>query len=207
MASVRAFEAASAGLVNKPAGTIAGDVLIAAVVAAGAAPSLAGWSSQAAVNNSGFYFLSMLSKVAGESEPASYTFAGGGIIQSVVLAAIQNADTITIIDGTPATSTTGALGSVTTGADGSLLLAAGMANDALSAPAGMSEVGEGGPGGTYSLYGNLSQELRATAGATGARTVTTAGSMLGAVMLAILAGDTPTSETDSGIVPGLLLPV
>lgn len=168
----------------KPTGTASGDLLVAIVGAVGGAPSLAGWDSRAAANNSGFYFESVFTRVAGGSEPADYTFSAPAV-EGVIILRLSGADTSTIIDGTATTSTNGTAGSITTTADGSMLVMGSVGTGAITPDAGMVEADESGPGATYNLYVNAATETRATAGATGTRTQTAGGSLVTSAMVAL----------------------
>ena len=172
---------AASGTCNKPTGTASGDTLTAAVFGVGGttAASLAGWTQQATTNASGFVSLTILTKIAGGSEPASYTFTGPPLVGATIIVRASGGDTSAVIDGTPTTSTTATVGSITTTSANSLLVMATVGGSdttgtSIAPDAAMTERAELADG--FASYGSLevATEARASAGATGTRTSTDA---------------------------------
>lgn len=187
MASLATFASSTSATCSKPASTASGDVLVALVASAGAAATITGFTSQASANYFSFYFSTILTKVAGGSEPSSYSVSAGPIVESFIILRVTDADTSSVIDGTPTTNTAAGTditnSSITTTVADSLLVIGAAAVWAIGNDASMSEVAENGPGSTYSMYGNAAIEARGTAGATGTRTQT--GYLVAQCMVAI----------------------
>ena len=179
---------ASSATVSAPSGLASGDLLVALVASVGAKSSLSGWTEEGSATNGSFYFLTALTKIAGGSEPADYTFASAGVVEGGILLRVTGHDPADLIDG----SVTGASGSLaapgmTTTVDGALLAIAGLATASIDPDAAMTERAEVGPTASFGLYLNAATEADATAGATGTRTQTTAGSPVLTLMLAVRA--------------------
>lgn len=211
MASLASFASSTSATCNKPTGTASGDVLVALVSSAGSAAAITGWTSQVSANFSSFYFETLLTKVAGGSEPSSYSVSAGPVVESFIILRVTDADTSAVIDGTPTSASSGVCGSITTTVPDSLLVMGSVATGTISPDASMSEAVETGPGGTYSLYGNAATEARASAGATGSRTQTSGGTVVASVMVAIKGAASGTAlveppdatATTAGIAPSL----
>lgn len=151
--------------VNKPTGVVSGNLLIA--IMAGGASSITwtgdtGWTEVADQNASPN--LRVAYKVAGSSEPASYTFTTSSAVnKSAIVAAFSNASygqigSFGTVVVTSSTSTVTAP-SITIAGSGSVLLAAFGANGAIgtgwgTAPSGMSiaAVEEGAVNAATALY-------------------------------------------------------
>ncbi len=162
--------------VTKPAGLANGDVVYIALITNGTTVSAApaGFTQIAAVttqSNPKFYgYRKVMTDVAGEG---AWTFTMGSATSGSICQAFTGVDTTTPED-TAVQTGTGATGSatctvtgVTTVADGAVLLYAFGVNsstNALTGPAGMTEIAEGG-----ARKHEMDYELRATAGATGNR--------------------------------------
>lgn len=188
MASLASFASSTSATCSKPSGTASGDVLVALVSSAGSAAAISGWTSQASANYASFYFNTILTKVAGGSEPGSYSVSAGPVAESFIILRVIDADTIAVIDGTPTTNSA-AGGNITnasittTVADSLLVIGATAVGSSIGPDGSMTEAVETGPGSTYTLYGNAATEVRGTAGATGTRTQT--GGLVAQCMVAI----------------------
>lgn len=188
--STHAATAVSAVTLDRPAGTVVGDVLV-ATISADLNPSVTqvptGWTAMVnglSVNSSGSSGARLYSyyKVVTSSEPASYTWSlsaarkwGGGVT------AYRGVDTATPLDSsvvtavnTTYTATALTLPSITTASGGAMLvggLALDSANPAVSAPSGWVEQWESA-GGQVAEHASGTQ---AEAGATGPATWTLSG--------------------------------
>jgi hypothetical protein len=156
--------------IDKPTGTVAGDVLV-ALIRSDSTPGITGptdWVlvEQNAVNNRN---LAMLYKVAGGSEPANYEFTyafscgtrGGGITR------FSGVDNTTPSDATASersgTSTTHTYSSITTATNGAMLVGAATSNSSSFSPTPPSPLVEQ----WETQRSALSCGIQATAGATG----------------------------------------
>lgn len=167
---------------SKPSGTASGDTLTAAVFSIGGTTpaSLAGWTQRATTSFSSTYTLTILTKIAGGSEPANYTFAAGATVAgATVLIRSSGGDASVVIDGTPTTSTTATVGSITTtSANGILIMATVGIGDttgtSIAPDAAMTERAEVVEANV--AYGTLEVATQAlgASGATGTRTATDA---------------------------------
>lgn len=139
--------------VNKPSGTVSGDVLYAWILVYdnnSATPSSTGWTQIAGPTRTTGNIIgaSLFRKVAGGSEPANYTWSwSGNNYADGIIVRVASADTTTPEDGS-ATSNSGNSGTTRTGtglttsaADRLLLLfTAGYGGAPNSTPTGMTEV-------------------------------------------------------------------
>jgi len=195
------------GVVPKPTGTIAGDVMVATVVTNGAPTPPSGWTQQAQANISTVY-LTHYTRVAGGSEGSSYTWTAA---TSVIEAGIDTwigVDTTTPITGTPtqnsAFASSAAPGSITTGAANALLVMGGFGYAIAGDGTGLSWSGSGAELweenylNTYFL--DAQDEAIASAGATGTRTVTIAGTLgSGSLVLGVMLALNPAAGTDATV--------
>jgi RHS repeat-associated protein len=173
-------------LVAKPAGTVANDTMIASVVSSGQSqvstpPS--GWTLVRRMAQ-GPTTLEVYLKVAGASEPASYTWILGNNLYGPAALSIQSfsgVDTANPLDvesgQNTASSLTHATPSITTTTSNAMLVATHSFNSSATwtPPAGMTEAVDVAAwfvpdGGAVSL--EVSYGLQAAAGATGAKTAT-----------------------------------
>lgn len=186
---------------SKPTGTTSGDLLVASVTSYTDAASLTGWTAVAGASGSysSAYFGTILWKIAGGSEPASYTFttAGAAVFHSIIIR-VSGHDATTPIDvSSVITDGTGVIPSVTTTSAGALLIAYALSDVTTTAPTGMTSRANVGPDTTLgAFYLGSSTEDRASAGATGTRTYTGAGGttyVAGMVAIAPGAGGTPVT--------------
>jgi len=172
------------GTCNKPPSTASGDHLAAVVYGAGSttAASLAGWTPRLAINDGSFASLTVLTKTAGGSEPANYTFTGPALVDaSMIVRATGTGGTLTV-DGTASFATTSAspaaIPSLTTAIANSLLLMAvtntysGSPPD-IAQPGTATEIAEFKSGNGFVIL-EAAYEVKATAGATGTRSFTSA---------------------------------
>lgn len=192
---------ATGGVCSKPAGVVAGDRLYALVNSDGFnAASSTGWNSpnDATIN---IFFdnqsLQVLSKTAGGSEPADYTFTNVSLGSIVIVALYGRAAGNTV--GTDASSDAGNTDPITATANGITLVAGddvlwvgGLDQNtdeawASSAPAGFTTLVQAAPAGEYSAM-CVGVLLNASAGATGTKSGTFTGGSgqagWGAVMIA-----------------------
>lgn len=197
---------ASTVTLTKPAGTVAGDLLVAVIMQAKEATTAptapTGWTqsgsiaggARAGANGASAVF----TKVAGASEGASYAFTSTATANGAIWA-VTGADTTTPVEILPAWASTGttaaiAAASVTTTSAGDVLLGAfsvlyGTAAVTFSTPTGMTAVGTQRAG-NYLSSAFFHQALTA-AGATGTRTSTASNAgttPTQAVVLAVKAG-------------------
>jgi hypothetical protein len=182
-----------------PSGIASGDILVAAVIGAGGTTlaSLAGWTQQASVTSSGFYSLTILTKVATGAEPGSYTFTGPPLIDAVTIARYSGGNASTVISGTPTTAASLTTGAITVAAGAMLIHVLVTSGAAISPDAAMTERSE--VAGSYTAT-SFSDQLIAGAGSTGTRTGTTAGSSLFSGMIAL----DPPSTGGATVNPSLL---
>ncbi len=195
---------ASAALaVNKPAGTAAGDVLVATIAHQGGSirtlTAPAGWTAvpNADATDGSNVRTRAFSRVAGAAEPASYTFTltgGSGMALSGGILAITGADTTNPINAAAAqataTNVTNLVApSVTTTVAKTLLVYAGGVNSPLTytAPSGMSERWDVTTSGAYNAATMTATGGFAGPGATGTRTGILSQSARGAALLIAIA--------------------
>lgn len=178
--------------INKPAGTISGDVMIASVstrpdITTVTAPvnwTLLRTTTQANSNSS---VLKTYYKVAGASEPSSYnwTFSSSNFNSAVGgIASFIGVDTTTPIDADTGSATSSSTShtapTVTTTLDDGMLVTVHeyTSSRAWTPPAGMTEmvdVSSLTPNNAVGISMEMNYELRPTAGATGTRTATVGG--------------------------------
>ncbi|MGC2519930.1 MAG: DUF6701 domain-containing protein [Burkholderiales bacterium] len=178
--------------VNKPAGTVSGDVMLASVAVVTNTSTVAtpaGWTLVQSMNQTGtnpsrlytFY------KVAGGSEPATYawTFTGSNVGAVAAISSYTGVDTTAPIDAsagqlTPSSTTHTAL-SVTTTVAGDMLVTVHeyASSRNWTPPGGMTEAVDSfsrGSGGTSGVSMEMNYESRPATGATGTRTATASAS-------------------------------
>jgi hypothetical protein len=178
-ASSATAEASTSLVLPKPAGTATGDVLIAQVVNRGnsaiTAPS--GWTLIRDTPKGTAERMATFYKVAGASEPTSYTFTStnafgkaGGVADWVH---VDASSPIVESSGASGTGTTATAGSVTTVAGSPLMLVVGI-NDqtTVTQPAGFSEQWDTNSKGTYKATAESSYAIQAIAGASGSKSAT-----------------------------------
>lgn len=188
---------------DKPTGTAEGDLLVALVGGAFASGTpdvtLSGWTRRAWRVTTTMFF-AVLTKVAGGSEPTSYTFNNGlsASTRRAAIMRVSGADPTTPFDGTPSTNdgsgTTITGTGITTGEDNSLVCLAGnwSANSTTFTPAegsglvSMNRIGVAGA-------------VQSSAGATGNKTATISNGPWIGVVFAIM-GATP-SNTSPTVTP------
>ena len=190
-AAASASTSTSSLSINRPAGTVADDVLIAAIgvrpmTATISAPS--GWTLVRRTDNSVNQgnSLAVFRKVAGASEPSSYAFDVTGVTEAVGgIQAFYNVDTANPVDvengqATTPASNTHATPSVTTTVAGAMLVTAHTYPTATTwtPPSGMTEgfdsqLSGGAPNSGQSMEG--AYVLQASAAASGAKSATAAG--------------------------------
>lgn len=171
--------------------------MVAEILTQGAPSAPSGWTQQAQVNYYSTYYLTLYTKVAGGSEPSSYTWTAGTSVRSAGISSYTGVDTTTPISGTPTSAVTDAAGSLAAGsitvAANSLLVMSGAAFDqGYGAITGLSWSGGGterweenyGPNAQLS---NAHDEAVASAGATGTRTLTVAGASPPVILVGMLA--------------------
>lgn len=187
-----------------PAGLTAGDVLVASVAARGrptiSAPT--GWSRVRYDEASTTMRKATYVKVAGASEPTSYTWslsrAEGA---TVMIAAYSGVDTASPVDAVAGQVTSSSsqitAPSVTTSVDGAQLVATfGIARGAdVTAPSAMTERGEASASAKYVVTDQVSDQALGAAGATGTRTATASGSADNIAHVVALRPGASTSES------------
>jgi hypothetical protein len=166
------------GAISKPTGTIEGETLLALVTVGGpTAPSLAGWTTIVHRTPDDLWGAAMMYRVAGDSEPSTYTFdAGAHEVSSVAMLRLSGVDATTVQDAvaTYADWSDTAPG-LTTVTDGATIVVGTMSSGGTITPdPSMVEKVEAGPGTSWGFYANLATETIDTAGATGDRTQTVA---------------------------------
>lgn len=93
-------------VVTKPSGVVSGDVLVASFIAVGTVhTTLAGWTEIGFKAEGTSAGLTILRKVAGGSEPASYSFVNSGGLVSGDIIALTGVDNTTPEDATATTGT------------------------------------------------------------------------------------------------------
>lgn len=161
-----------------PSGVVAGDVLVAALYTNGAITGPAGWVQQQQAVYGGAY-LTVFTRIAGASEPPSYTWTPDPFVgfTTIGISAYRGVDPTTPITGTPTQASAGAssvvVGSITTAVPDALLIKAGQGY--ISAPpltwtGGGTTRWEDSSSGVF-LTSETDEQLT-SAGATGSRTAT-----------------------------------
>ena len=206
-------------LINKPTGVVSGDVMIVNIAQRnnGAnAPTLAGWLPIASgAIDGGTTMGALLYKVAGGSEPASYTFTlgSGANNNEGTIVAFSGVDvsgptpfdvapgslSVSNISGTTATAT----GIITATANAAVIMFAQADNNqsmgtwSTTSPVTLTELYEDqyNPGGSNDLTVGAASEIKATAGATGNGTMTVGGSVRWGAMLIALKPMPPPPPT------------
>jgi hypothetical protein len=164
---------------NVPAGTSSGDVMVAVVssVSTTAPATPSGWTKVTAASVSyGSGSLTVFSRVAGSSEPASYSFTLGGTFEASgevsTYVGVNNTTPVQVSGSASGNSKTLTAPSVTTTTNRDFIISA-LSYNAGSAvtitnPAGTTERGEALSPGTF--LGTIAvDELQVTAGATGSQ--------------------------------------
>src|SRR5438128_8386519 len=204
--------------VNRPAGVVAGDVMIASIDAEGSGsftvPS--GWSSTGLFSGTAFFgFSGVYFHVAGSSEPASYSWglgttrkATGKILSYVGVdpAPIE----VTSTTAGPSSGTSDAAASTPTTVNNTKVLLDFAANDSLGSftitpPGSTTKRASVFTSGSGSVLGTQAQDLtQATAGATGTKTFTTSASIpWGAITIALKPGTGALSFDAAPATPAL----
>jgi hypothetical protein len=189
--------------INKPAGVVDGDVMIASIAQGLVSSPLtitgspAGWTlvRQSQFGATNVYGMAVYSRVA-SSEPASYTWTFSKALNSAGgISAYRNVDTTTPIDletggqGTPA--------SITTTQPGAMLVGSYMSgsNTAFTPPAGLTERVDRASGASNSASLEQADVVQAVAGATGSKAPTPTASVYDILALRPAAGSFLGSET------------
>jgi RHS repeat-associated protein len=184
--------AATSVVVNKPAGVVSGDALIAGVTVAGGSGVTvtppAGWTSIATATNSTTIRTVAFRKVAGGSEPASYTFTLSVSKKAAAsISAYTGVDPATPVDvsatATNATSTSQVAASVTTTTGGYRQLVeiyGAAAATTFTPPGGQTERADVATSGTGSVTLEAADKALGASGATGTSTATSALTGVGA---------------------------
>jgi hypothetical protein len=193
-------------ILAKPTGVVAGDVMIANIVLRGGTatqfPSLSGWTNVTTPvdfeGGGAHHRCALLFKVAGASEPSSYTFTWTGNANNAgAIVAFANVNTSTPFDVTPGNYTTGTgttisgVTSITTvSANAAVLMFAATFENAT-----LTSFSTTSPGALSELYGNVSNSngtvgagwnLKAVAGSTGTGSATNSVNHdWGAILLAL----------------------
>jgi hypothetical protein len=188
--------AASTSLVvAKPAGTVAGDVLVASVVVSASTVSAApaGWVPIAAVTSAANPTIYSYYHVAGAAEPASYSWTlGASTTGSAAIARYSGVSNTNPLDspatsaGTSAAVSNLAVPAITTTSAGAMLIGGAAINSSntavlITAPAGMTERWD--LGGKRHEYDDA---LQAAAGSSGTKTWTFSAARAAAAWLAAL---------------------
>src|SRR2546428_2306645 len=211
--------------VPKPTGVVSGDVLMPAISFRGVVPATpSGWtlirsvsaSSGSSSCTSPTVSLAVYRKVAGASEPASYSWTVANKAEGII-AAYYNVDTsnpINVENGASQTSSSTSLstlaGCCTTTVANTMLVASfadGAGNTGFGTgvpggiPADMSEENEGSSGGTPTssiAHAGIFDGIQDAIGATGQKTVTLTSAGVGVAHLLALKPQTATVSTTSG---------
>lgn len=168
--------ATNSATVNKPTGVVAGNLLVAIISTNTDAtiPAQTGWTQIDQVGSAAGALLGAFYKIAGASEPTSYTFSGtASTSTSAIIAAFTSFDTTTpfdIVDSTfTGTGTSLSLGPVTTVTDQAYVLygaAARSASDTVTADAALTTLAQV----TAQRRITVASEVKTPAGSTTART-------------------------------------
>jgi hypothetical protein len=175
--------------INKPAGTVEGDLLIAMFgdFASSTFTPPAGWTALGSVYSAGGTNAQVFYKIAGASEPSSYTWTiPGADYPFAAMLRYDSVDTSTptaAIAGAAASGTSKTIPGVTTANDNSRIIAFAASCYPTGAPSGMTQraswLNFGGL-----MHGAYDEEI-ASAGATGTRTLPAADNTGVAIMVAI----------------------
>ncbi|WP_309640135.1 fibronectin type III domain-containing protein [Flavobacterium sp.] len=195
--------------INKPAGVIAGDLMLANIAKGGnntTAPTLAGWTLINGANLGGGTnrYGAVLYKIAGAAEPANYTFALGGGTNSASggIVAFSGVDGTTPFDVTPGTisvqgNQTGVTAtSITTVTANAAIIMFGQAagnnptwNNGVwstTSPGGLTELFDVGQGNNDQSTAGAAWATKPTVGATGNGSATLSGAERnGGILLAL----------------------
>ncbi|MCA1807743.1 MAG: hypothetical protein LC687_07845, partial [Actinobacteria bacterium] len=165
-------------VINKPSGTAEGDVLVAFIrFSGGASVTASGWTE--VDSNTAYHKIFMLYKVAGSSEPATYSFEPDAFVTaSGIIMRFSGVDTTTPSDATSTDNSGNSAAprglSVTTASDDAMLVLgmyfAGSGNSS-TAPSGMTEASE-------VQYTSANYGTQASAGASGNKDATLTSSNL-----------------------------
>ncbi|HZR02677.1 MAG TPA: LamG domain-containing protein [Burkholderiales bacterium] len=194
--------------INVPAGTKAGDLLLAAVAARNAATvtAPAGWTAVAALNTTSGTTLRQVVyyRVATGTEPASYTFTLSSSVRTAgLIVAYRGVDTANPIDVSAgqanASASTITAPSITPSVTGTMLvgLFSAATGTTISSAAGMAYRADVLSGGGTGIAIGVFDQQQATASATGTRTATAGGS---AVNIGQLVALRPASSLPSPVV-------
>ena len=178
--------------INRPTGVVAGDVMIVNIAKVGnntTAPSLAGWTliDGRSLGGMTHRYGAVLYKVAGASEPASYTFALGpgtnGAVGSIVAFSGVDTSGATPFDVTPRTisvsagrTTAVSATSITTASANAAVIMFGMTANSnptwsgwtTTSPGALTELYDNQVGGANQASVGAAWAIKATTGATGA---------------------------------------
>jgi hypothetical protein len=195
------------GVCNKPTGTAQDDILVGFVIGTAAITAPSGWVTLNAGNfSSVFYWMGY--KVAGGSEPASYTWTNAASFIGVEISAYSGGDITTPTNGTATFGNNGAAGptyaipSIITTVGNVVLVECSFIyyisgdGGGVDPPTGFTERSEHNPA-AATYYLETADSLQASAGASGTKTVTA--NPTGATMF-IFAGMV-------GLTPGVTAPV
>ncbi len=198
-------------VITKPSGTADGDVLLAIISANSNTPTApdGSWTSMGTVLLTAGSRSAAWYKVAGGSEPSSYTFTtSGSSFHAAQMAAYSGVDAAvidaTVPTPTTVTSTSVAAPTITTATTAAMLVCmyGALLTGAFSQPTGMTERGDA----TTTLFtSSLDEEARPTAGATGTRTSSFSGGSTGLAGFTIAlkpAANAPGAPTLDSITAG-----
>ncbi len=207
--------------INKPTGVVAGDVMIVNIAKVGnntTAPSLAGWTLIDGRSLGGMTrrYGAVLYKVAGASEPASYTFALGtgtnGAVGSIVAFSGVDTSGATPFDVAPGTisvqpsQTAVAATTITTASANAAVIMFGMAANSTptwsgwttTSPGTLTELYDNQVGGANQASVGAAWATKATAGATGAGAATLSSAQRnGGILIALKPAGNPLPATTS----------
>ena len=180
------YSTSSPAVINKPAGTVENDVLVASRMYYGddsTSTPPSGWTlidyaSEATPETNSGHRLLLYYKVAGASEPSTYSWAmGGDGVQGIAIACYSGVNTASVIDTFIAqfngTNTSMSAASITTTVANTMLVFAGCAGDSASfsatPPSGYTE--------RVDFYADwrsiyIAEKAQAATGATGSATAT-----------------------------------
>ena len=205
-------------ILDKPTGTVQNDVMVAVIGGNGNWAGVlgitppAGWTLVRKIDNStGQYYptVAVYYKVAGASEPSSYTFTfsnySGGVYAAGSISSFYGVNTASPIDvengqtvaNSSSTTTSYSTPSITTSSSEQILIGAFTGNCASSwtPPSGMTEIVDR-VGGCTSM--SVAYQTH-TSGATGAKTATAASSSYGGAILVALKAPASASVTTTGV--------
>jgi len=203
-------------VVNKPTGTASGDILVAVVNSSTAYATSSGWTQRATLTSAfAPSRITVLTLVAGGSEPASYSFAAaGGTIQAAAISAYSGGDNASPIDGTVTTAEDSDLDgvvilpSITTTVNNSIIVGCIAPSDGSAAyvgtapPGSMTERIDINTTAAYAV--EMADQAITPAGATGTRSFTVTATPGGTITLGALIGLKNSSGTSATVsaVPG-----